>query len=165
MAANLPLQMVRWANTIFCDDIRQEVSGKMLVVGMYGESLVVPAFPVTLPTLCAVITIATPVKQPFKQLAVRLHLDDGLIAEMIVQGGDLGQVAELSPLDQQAEPVDTEDAARVWKSRMVVNLSPFMIEKPGLLRVRIESESEIIPGGALRIEAIKPEEAAPAGVQ
>lgn len=149
MATNLPLQMVRWANTIYCDDARMEASGKVLVVGMYGENLIVPAFPVTLPTFCAIITVCTPLNQPFQQLAVRLNLDDEMIAEIVVPEDALAQVSE----DRVGEkPGESEDAARVWKSRMMLNLSPLVIEKPGLLRVRIESESEIIPGGALRIE-------------
>jgi hypothetical protein len=37
----------------FCDDVRQEIGNKFSLMGCYGSDLYVPAFPITLPKLCA----------------------------------------------------------------------------------------------------------------
>jgi len=34
-----------------CDDIRREDNGKLLLIGVYGQSIAVPQFPATLPSL------------------------------------------------------------------------------------------------------------------
>lgn len=45
--------------TIFCDDVREEITGKMTFVGVYSGSLVVKALtPLQLPVLCCNVTVA-----------------------------------------------------------------------------------------------------------
>ena len=40
-------------STIFCDDIRYEINGKVTLVGVYAADMVLPNdFPVTLPKIC-----------------------------------------------------------------------------------------------------------------
>lgn len=41
----------------FCDDVRQEVSGKLIYVGVYVGEMVVPAFPITIPSLQLVMNV------------------------------------------------------------------------------------------------------------
>ncbi|MDD2774459.1 MAG: hypothetical protein PHU06_00740 [Gallionella sp.] len=40
-------------SAIFCDDIRQELHGKMSLMGIYNGSMYVPVFPIVLPKICA----------------------------------------------------------------------------------------------------------------
>lgn len=42
---------------ILCDDIRQELGGKVSLMGIYGRDLVVPDIPFMLPKLCLWISI------------------------------------------------------------------------------------------------------------
>jgi hypothetical protein len=44
--------IARHVETLFCDDIRHEVGGKLSYIGVYSGGLFVRAFPVTLPKLC-----------------------------------------------------------------------------------------------------------------
>ena len=48
--------MQSYGMTIFCDDIREELSGKISLIGVYGGDLVVNApFPLWLPRICFLI--------------------------------------------------------------------------------------------------------------
>lgn len=38
--------------TIICDDVRKEDNGKILLLGVYPENIVVPQFPFKMPSLC-----------------------------------------------------------------------------------------------------------------
>ncbi len=38
-----------------CDDVRQEINGKVTFVGVYGEDVLVPAVPLRVPQLCVVV--------------------------------------------------------------------------------------------------------------
>jgi hypothetical protein len=49
----------------FCDDVRQEIGNKFSLMGCYGTDLYVPAFPFTLPKLCAFVHVRTPRERPF----------------------------------------------------------------------------------------------------
>jgi hypothetical protein len=45
-------------HVVFCDDIREEIGGKLTYVGVYKNSLLISAVaPVTLPQLCAAISL------------------------------------------------------------------------------------------------------------
>jgi hypothetical protein len=43
---------------LFCDDVRTERSGKLIVIGAYGQNITVPSFPATLVLNCLVIAEA-----------------------------------------------------------------------------------------------------------
>ena len=43
-------------STIYCDDIRQEVGGKLSLMGVYNNVMYVQQFPVTLPKFWVVAT-------------------------------------------------------------------------------------------------------------
>ena len=66
----------RIATAIFCDDIRQEVGGKMSFMGCYQSELIVPSTPVVLPKLCIMATVTTPIARPFKSLTIKIMIDD-----------------------------------------------------------------------------------------
>ena len=44
--------MNRQVFTTFCDDIRQEIGGKLSYMGVYSSDLYVGGFPITLPKFC-----------------------------------------------------------------------------------------------------------------
>ena len=68
--------MDRYLQTIWCDDIRHEMSGKISYIGVYSSILFVPSFPITLPKLCVSIMLATSVAKPFEKLNIRILRDD-----------------------------------------------------------------------------------------
>src|SRR5215469_71646 len=62
-------------HTVFCDDIRYEVSGKITLVGVYaGEMGFVGEFPVTLPKLCLRIIYTEKPNESDEPVEVRVYL-------------------------------------------------------------------------------------------
>jgi hypothetical protein len=56
--------IARHLQTIFCDDIRHEVGGKLSYIGVYSGRLLVPGFPLSLPKLCVAVRAVAPRAQP-----------------------------------------------------------------------------------------------------
>lgn len=46
--------------TIFCDDVRHELNGKVSLMGVYGGDMYVTDFPVTLPKICSFFELHIP---------------------------------------------------------------------------------------------------------
>ena len=142
--AGPPEVTYRYADAIFCDDLRREESGKLIVVGMYGSSMVVSQAPSLLPSLTVFVRSKTPVDNPFEKFIVRILLDDTLIHEaaMTIEKPSLGE------LEARAASVP----GQVHMVHSIATLTPFPILKSGVLRVRVETEAEVLRAGALRIE-------------
>src|ERR1700730_6660205 len=49
-----------FAVSIFCDDIRQEIGGKLSFMGVYYGAMYVPQFPINLPKFCVNVTFYEP---------------------------------------------------------------------------------------------------------
>jgi len=48
-------------HVLFCDDIREEVTGKITYIGSYTNVMFVRVLPATIPQFCIVVTILTEV--------------------------------------------------------------------------------------------------------
>lgn len=46
--------------TIFCDDLRHELNGKLSLMGIYSVDMYVPDFPVTIPKICSFFELHLP---------------------------------------------------------------------------------------------------------
>lgn len=136
----------RVVSTIFCDDIRLEAGNKLSLMGVYQGVLMVPQVPLLLPKLCVYITVRTPLDKPFKSMTLRLLKDDELLHEQPIQ--DAAFAGERKP------PVEMNDDPKNSKLQMfatTVMFSPFLIDKPFLLRVRVIADDEEIKGPGLMI--------------
>lgn len=131
--------MNRFAHAIFCDDIRQELGGKFTFVGVYGDTLLVPAFPAILPKLCVVVHMATPGTHPFKGLKLQVLMGDSILAEGAFDG-----VAATDELFEGGP----EHVLRVSTH---ATFSPLKVDGPERIRVRILTEDGEIPAGSLQI--------------
>lgn len=139
--------MNRHVQTIFCDDIRHELGGKLSYIGVYSGHLFVPAFPVTLPKLCLALSVITPASQPFRKLELRIFKDDEQLAEGVLDEAQLSEVIEATA--EESGNSATEERVQVLNSLFV--FSPFQIDGPCRLRVRAVTESEELKGLALSI--------------
>ncbi|MBU1282742.1 MAG: hypothetical protein KJ989_13155 [Gammaproteobacteria bacterium] len=138
--------MSRNVFTIFSDDVRHEVGGKVSYIGCYSGKLLVANFPVVLSKLCLTVKVTTPVSKPFEHLTVKVYKDDELIAE--------GGVPQ-EELKGKAPPESLGDEPASNKLRAIqigFVFSPFMVDAPGLLRVRVENEGRELKGTGLRIQ-------------
>lgn len=143
--------MNRHVQTIFCDDIRHEVGGKLSYIGVYSGHLFVPSFPVTLPKLCLALSVLTPASQPFQKLELRIFKDDEQIAEGILDKAQLSEIIEATA--EGNGNLAVEERVQVLNSLFM--FSPFQIDGPCRLRVRAVTESEELKGLALSIAQAK----------
>jgi hypothetical protein len=140
----LPDRNERGAYTFYCDDFRQEITGKSILVGVYGAEMLVTEFPIVLPTFFVITHVWTTVSRPFGKLIFRMLLDDEVLSEEVVDVGELRKKLPPSSASLSDDPFARHGLSRV------VRLSPFVIEKESTVRVRIETED-----GELRTSALK----------
>lgn len=138
--------MNRHVLTIFCDDIRHEVGGKFSYIGVYSGQMFVPSFPITLPKLCLAMSVITSTDMPFRKLAMRILKDDAPLAEAALDDTQLANVVEAF-----ADVPEDERKERVQLLQSMFVFSPFQLEGPCTLKVRIETESGELRGVGLRI--------------
>lgn len=140
--------MSRFLSTTFCDDIRQEVGGKISLIGVYNGVMYVPQFPVTLPKLWIMATLVTPHSEPPKSMKIRVTKN----AEPLV---DLDATPEyLQQLANSREPVVPMPAGsqRVITSLAQVCFAPLVIDGPCMLRVAADTDKGEVRGLGLQIQ-------------
>ncbi|MBK8508948.1 MAG: hypothetical protein IPL51_09955 [Candidatus Competibacteraceae bacterium] len=141
----------RSLSAIFCDDIRQESSGKLIYIGVYHSALIVQEFPATLPTFHIMATVVTPTINPFRKLVVRALQDLETIKEMEIPGNELASVPE-SPFIANIDPKE-----RILSARVLLSWSPLRLDGPCILRVVAQTESEELACLALPLLTKLPE--------
>ncbi len=132
--------------TIFCDDIRHEVSGKVSYIGVYSSELIVPSLPVILPKLCLSVKVVTPADRPLGALTMRVFKNEEVLQEIGIDEEQLNAASELS--DGMTEK---EKKERVLSAQFMLVFSPIQFEERCVLRVRVQTEDEELQGIALRI--------------
>lgn len=138
--------------TIFSDDVRHEIGGKISYIGTYSGKMFVPSFPITIPKLCLSLKITTASSKPFKKLKVRIYRDEEVFAE-----GEMAQTdLERPPAAEDGEEDGVPKKNRLHAIHMGFIFSPFSVEKSCLIRVRVETESEELRGTGLRIALAPP---------
>ncbi len=115
----------RSVSAIYCDDIRQEVGGKITVVGMYPQGSPVQ-FPaqgaVMLHKFCVIGHIRTPLDRPLKSLVCELRLDDEVLHHV-----------ELPP-DALNEREPTRPGRKGFAAQLVMEFGNMVISREGVLR-------------------------------
>jgi len=140
---------MRQVQTLFCDDIRQEVGGKLTYVGAYAGSLLVSSFPAVLPKFCVAVSVVAQSLEPGSGLVLRILRDDTVLAERSFDAAALGDAVQA--LQGDAESL-AGDRVQVLNSFFV--FSPFEIAGPCALRVRAQLGDEELRGVGLRIEQL-----------
>jgi hypothetical protein len=119
-----------YLHATFCDDVRQEVTGKMLYVGVYSCELITSAYPVLLPKLAVIAHYAYPFEdQPgagaVTAQSISLMLDDE-------------ELLELPRFDAPATSPTVDEGSRGRLMTFMMNMAPFQLSRPGRLRVKIK---------------------------
>lgn len=92
-----------YGTTVFCDDIRREINGKLTLVGCYGSELnFSSSAPGVLPTFAALVNVRVPRTLPVKSLTLRVIKWEGqektqlldAVLEVQEEGGDSDQDEE-----------------------------------------------------------------------
>ena len=140
--------MSKFLSTTFCDDIRQEIGGKISLIGVYNGVMYVPQFPVTLPKLWLMTTLVMPYKEP--PHSMKIHVTKN--SEPLV---DLDATEEyLQQLANSREPVVSmpTGSQRVLTSHAQVCFAPLVINEPCVLRVTATTDQGEVRGLGLQIQ-------------
>lgn len=143
--------ITRHVETLFCDDIRYEMGGKLSFIGVYSGGMFVPAFPVTLPKLCLSVKIVTPADDPLRSLKLRVLKDEEAMQEIAI---DEGQLAAAS--DAAEDMTEEQRKERVQMAQFVLVFSPIQFDGPCTLRVRIQTENSELCGMSLKVDRAPP---------
>lgn len=140
--------MQPFLSTIYCDDVRQEVGGKLSLIGVYNGVMYVPQFPVTLPKLWIVATFVAPKDEPMKSLKFRVFKNNEPLADLDATPEHLLQLANAR------EPiVPLPDGSRsVISTQSQVCFAPLQLDSPCVLRVAAITESGETRGLCLQVQ-------------
>jgi hypothetical protein len=141
-----------WGFTLFGDDIRAEVGGKLSLMGMYQGDMFFPsnmALPFLIPKLAILIVyyeIHGAIQEDFL-FKISYGTTENVIMELPAPKREV--IREETP----AAPRDdnpSEDSERIFNMRIPVALSPFNVDRVGRLRVRAHySDGKILRLGSL----------------
>lgn len=136
-------------HTIFCDDIRHEVTGKTTLVGVYNNHLVITGtLPVTLPQIFAAITLRlTPPDKPIRPV-VKIFRSDEAEPIFVIE-------ADIEPTDAQLIPTHAPnlepDAVTFMQMGFAAQIQGLVIDKPFALKVRAFIGDDEVRLGSLQI--------------
>jgi hypothetical protein len=143
-----------WGFTLFGDDIRLEVGGKMSVMGLYQADMLFPnniPFPINIPKFCVLVMYyeqrgAVEGDVVFK---VTYGPENRNLIEFPISRQDLGgQEESVIP----PEDVTPEDRERIGHSRIPIVLAPFTIPEKGRLRVRAHyADGSVLKLGSIAV--------------
>ena len=145
------MNKIRYVNVIYCDDVRNEVGNKTSLMGIYRNNLYVKDFPIMLSKFCVVIDAYTTHNNPFENVTFKVMRDDDVIATKSFENVIKKQRTIVDNYGEKA----IEDVDGLLSASGVLTLSPFLIEGPCKLRIRVETEDEQdLKGQALVIEKL-----------
>jgi len=136
--------------TIFCDDIRDEINGKVSYIGTYNANLFVKEFPIALPKFCIAVKIILPLDYKFEKIKLNIYKDEDILIQ-----SDIDE-SQLDAYLQQAKDIKEEDKRnRVFSFQARIIASPFQIESESTLIVRAKIDKNEFKGAGLTIEIAK----------
>lgn len=131
----------RFIHTLYCDDVRQEVGGKMTFVGAYqNQMLAETPGELILPKLCIVLTAQTPHDQPFQRLRVKLFRDEVVLQDL-----------EIPVLDRLPNSAANGQPANFDVLGVILTLQGMKFEENATLRVRVETETEELSAAGFQV--------------
>lgn len=136
-------------SVVFCDDVRQEVTGKLTLVGVYaGHMMLTANLPVALPQICAVTTFR--LAPPTEQIkAVFRIFKSGQNEPLFEMEADIpaAQPSDFPPTAADQDP----DAVKFLQMIITAQMQNLIITEPCTLKVRAFIGDDEIRLGALRI--------------
>jgi len=142
MSINTQEQSPRYLSTIFADDIRQEVGGKISVIGIYKSKMLVEKFPLEIPKLAVLMSAVTSINEPFSNLTFKVLKNDEILQELSVPLENL--------LDLKHKSLE-EKESRIIEIQFIAMLKPFNLDGNTLFSSLIETETGVIRGQSIEI--------------
>lgn len=132
--------MTTSAYFIACDDIRHEASGKEILIGVYGDDIIVNSFPASLEHLYFRINVRSPIDERHIVRSVRVE-----------RPGLENFEQEFPKKDSIRNRPESDEAVRFFDTYLKFDIGPLTLPKSGRIRVFVETESEEIYAGSLRV--------------
>ncbi|WP_370285797.1 DUF6941 family protein [Pseudooceanicola nanhaiensis] len=139
--------------TMFCDDIRREMNGKLTLVGCYASELNFDSPPPgNLPRFAALINLRIPSSINFKKISIKVVQTDGEDERLLIDANIDMDLEEITKLDAPA----LDEAGRVVLMAFPCQWTNIKFTSPGMIKVRayIDDETEVRLG-ALKINFSK----------
>jgi hypothetical protein len=144
--------------TIFCDDIRYEVGGKISFMGCYTGTMIVHMhFPAAIPTFAMAITLLQRKRIFVPKAEIRIFLPGDLDDMPSIQGEAGEGSIEAAAAERVAEVDALHPDVRGSKDEgyLIMNhqlrFAQLPIKQPGMLKVRAVLGNDTIRLGSLRI--------------
>lgn len=130
---------------VFCDDIRHEANGKMILIGAYLGGLRAPDFPIQVRSFGALIHYFERIGTETEPVTIRLYMpgdDDTAAAQFVI------------PQDWRAQPSfpDTDFIPRFHTVYVPIVIGPLVLKQKGYVRVLATVGDRTIRLGVLRVE-------------
>lgn len=135
--------------TIFCDDIRHEVTGKTTLVGVYNNQMIVTgSLPVTLPQICAAITLRLPPPNDAVTPIVKIFRSDEPEPLFVFE-------ADIEPVEAELNPVPPPnlepDSITFMQMGITAQMQGLIVSQPCALKVRAFIGDDEVRLGSLQI--------------
>ncbi len=137
--------------SIFCDDIRDEVSGKKSLIGVYdGAMMIANPAPVIIPQLCVLTTMWFDDEMLQKKVTLKIIFED----ENFVEQEIAAMETEL-PADVSQEGLDLlfsdKDGARSPQLKSEARIANLVLTNNGRIKVRLYVDDYVFALGSLRV--------------
>jgi len=146
-----------WGFSLFCDDIRAEVGGKMSVMGVYQADMVFPPvqeFPITIPKFGIL----------FKYYETKDAFTEDVVIRVLFPGDSKEAPSITIPFpranlisSEPPYPVE-EDQQRVFNLTFPILLAPCVIKQEGFVKVRVICGDRTTNLGSLMIRKARADE-------
>ena len=137
--------MNRFAYSIFCDDIRHEVNGKLSLIGTYDTQLLIPKFPATVSKLCVIVTVVTSPNEPFSDAYVSGKLGDQELFKLHVDRNQLAAAEAEKSMNQNET---------IRKLQTMAILSPISFDAPGDITIEVSADGRTIECSGLEVREL-----------
>lgn len=144
--------------SLFCDDVRIEMNGKVMVIGIYADQLIVPAFPQRI-RVVVLSYLKFPIDSPPTGTKIRIYRDNAILLDAPCQ-------IELRPIDKSSrefqifnDPTRAPDGetAEPFGTFVITSvLSDFEVTQDCIIRVRFVTDQGTLRAGSLFITAAQP---------
>jgi hypothetical protein len=136
---------------IFCDDIRQEITGKLLYIGIYtGQMVVGGSLPFVIPPLSAAITLRLPTITTAISPVIKVF-QSGRKEPLVTMEAEIGPPNDGTTGITSAIGDLEPETLSLSEMFVVMQIPPFEITEPCVLRVRVFIGDDEIRIGALRV--------------
>ena len=139
--------MKRYFDCIFADDIRTEMGGKHSIIGIHNHVLALNAPPAMIPKMAVSLNCFTDFDHPFKQIAIKVLLDDTVIVQNELPPEFLEQ--SFNENRKLLEDAGVDLSSQMYRVTANIHLNPFVIKQDGKVSVFITADGKETLAGSL----------------